>query len=50
MTILLWLILGLAAGVSASRLATDGPRRVPSELIIGLVASIAGGLLVIILG
>lgn len=49
MTILLWLILGLAAGVSASRIATDGTRRVPSEVIIGLVASIAGGLLVILL-
>jgi uncharacterized membrane protein YeaQ/YmgE (transglycosylase-associated protein family) len=50
MTILLWLILGLAAGASASRLATDGTRRVPAELAVGLVASIAGGLLFLLLG
>jgi hypothetical protein len=49
MTILLWTTLGLTIGVSASRV-TSAPRRVPIELALGLAASIAGGLLAIILG
>jgi len=50
MTILLWLTIGLTIGVAASRLSSDASRRVHIELALGLVASIVGGLLAILLG
>jgi hypothetical protein len=50
MTILLWLTLGLIIGVAARRLSAGAERRVQIELALGLAASIAGGLIAILLG
>jgi hypothetical protein len=47
---LLWLVLGLTIGIAASRASSHGARRFPTELALGLVASIVGGLLAILLG
>jgi uncharacterized membrane protein YeaQ/YmgE (transglycosylase-associated protein family) len=50
MAIFVWLMVGLAIGVSADRLSTRRYDRFAVELAIGLVASIAGGLLFVLLG
>jgi hypothetical protein len=50
MTIPLWLVLGLVVGISASRFPAARDSRVPVELALGLAASVAGGLLAILLG
>ena len=50
MAIFVWLMVGLAIGVSADRLSSRRFDRMAVELAIGLIASIAGGLLIVLLG
>jgi hypothetical protein len=50
MAIFVWLMVGLAIGVSADRLSSRRFDRVAVELAVGLVASVACGLLLILLG
>jgi hypothetical protein len=50
MAIFVWLMVGLAIGVSADRLSSRRFDRMAVELVIGLIASITGGLLFILLG
>lgn len=43
-TILLWLAFGLTAGVAARRFPRSSETRLHAEVVLGLVASIVGGL------
>ena len=50
MTILLWLLIGFLAGVSAKSFAGTHKGRFALDLVVGLAASLAAGITLLFLG
>lgn len=49
MTILIWLFVGLAAGIGASTMSRQRERWLPIDIAVGLVASLVAGVAFLLL-